>query len=653
MSQSQKTLDELWEKLALDSLAPDAGAKEDLRATRTRDWEAETLRVTKPEVPAPRPDLPRISITPPVLSETSGDAHEDLSVIGVLGEGGMGRVLLAQQGSLGRDVAVKVTRPEATPGTVQALVHEARTTGRLEHPAVIPVYALASDAQGRPALVMKRVDGVAWSQLLHDDEDPAWAHLAPGDEPHLEAHVSVLVQVCNAVAYAHRRGVLHRDIKPSNVLIGELGEVYVADWGVATKKLLPGAEPRKPSLVGTPVYLAPEMVTGDDAQMDERSDVFLLGATLFEVLSGRPPWGGADLRAVLTAAWECNVPSLPASAPDELAGICRKAMAVRPDERFQSALELRDALVAWQRHRGSVQLARAAQERLDALLSLLRSGAKDRAAIYPLLSECRFGFTQALRDWPENELASLGLRDCIEAGARFELSEGNLDAANALIRELGEVPRELAAAVRRLEAAKAERSQREARLQHLSKELDPRVSQRERLWLFVALTLAVMVIVTSHNVSPTVRGALQQLGPYYLTALMGAVLVVYVLFLFIGRRSLLATRLNRRIAALIGLGIAGPLLNRVLAAQLAAERQQVMVSDLALTAAVMACAGFMLNKSFFLAALFFAAGAVASVVLPQHLSLVYGLTAVLSLVSIATSWRQWRSELWVGDDHTG
>ncbi len=644
------TLDALWTKLGLDSLPADAGAAEDLRATRSRDWEAETVRAEPVDaLPATeRLDLPRISITPPaqVAGPAVTDRHDDLAVVGLLGEGGMGRVLLARQQSLGREVAVKVARPDAPPAVVRALVHEARTTGTLEHPGVIPVYALASDAQGLPALVMKRVDGVSWAALLHDDEDRAWPRVARPGEEHLEAHVRILQQVCNAVAYAHRRGVLHRDLKPSNVLIGELGEVYVADWGVAAKKPT-GAEGGKPALVGTPVYMAPEMAAGEVSRFDERTDVFLLGATLFEVLAGKPPYGGSDLKAVVGLAFECRAEPMPSAAPPELAAICGKAMARSPGDRYPDVLSLRDALAAWQQHRASTLLTQATWERLDALVRLLRTGSKDRAAISPLLTECRFGFAQALREWPENEQAKEGLRDAVEAAARFEVSQGSLDEAKALLEELSDVPADLVAAVQRLEASAESRRKREERLAHLSKELDPKVAMRQRVFFMVAMMVVAVVVVGSHTASPRLRAALEGLGAYYPVALMGSVTALYFLALWLGRRSLLGTRLNRRVASVVGAAAVGPLVNRLLAVQTGATMPQTLVADMVLTATACAVGGVTLHWGFFGGATVFVLGAAAASAWPAAASPIYGLSAVIALSAVVLSWTYWRSELWV------
>jgi hypothetical protein len=416
---------------------------------------------------------------------------------------------------------------------------------------------------------------------------------------------------------------------------------------VAARKAELARPDQKPALVGTPVYLAPEMVAGDDSQMDERTDVFLLGSTLFEVLARKPPFGGDDLRAVLLASWEGRSEPIPASAPAELAEICRQAMAMAPAQRFQSATELRDALMGWARHRGSVGLARAAQERLDQLIGLLRSGSKNRAEIVPLASECRFGFTQALREWPQNDLAKEGLRDAIEATARFEISQGNLEAASALCKELSRIPPDLAASLRHLEESQRQRARRDARLDHLAQELDPNVSRRERAWFFIALAMVIIGMVSVLEVENPLRVALRLLGRWLPPLTFVFYLTAYGLLLFIGRRSLLATRLNRRIAGVVALVILGPLVNRSVGTLLDATTQQMVIADLILSAAVCTTAALMLHWGFWLSTGSFALAAVGVFFWPEHEALIYGASAVLGIFGVTRT--RWRNELWFAD----
>jgi serine/threonine-protein kinase len=333
----------------------------------------------------------------------------------VLGEGGRGVVRVAVQTSMSRAVAVKAVRPALrSPGPTLELLQEAWIAGRLEHPNIIPVYDIARGEDGSPLIVLKRIEGEPWSALLGDGHagalEQARARLGSSEDDRLEAHLNILIAVCNAIHYAHHRRILHLDLKPENVMIGGHGEVYVVDWGVAaaledaTGKL-PLVAKRK-GIVGTPSYMAPEMAIGDGSLLDERTDVYLLGAMLHEVLAGSPPHSGDTIMAVLYAVVH-EQPTLPASAPPELAEICRRAMARDPSERFTSAEQLRAALQGFLRHRGSIRLTEQAETRLAELERVLvKPGDVEREEGTPrreeLFAQVRFGFEQALASWPDN-----------------------------------------------------------------------------------------------------------------------------------------------------------------------------------------------------------------------------------------------------------
>ncbi|MBL8909259.1 MAG: serine/threonine protein kinase [Archangium sp.] len=652
---SGRTLDDLWKSLGLDSLPPDAGTAADLNQTRLRDWEVDTLRSGEHEDPtAPRrDDLPKLSLSPPAKDGQGAptEFERDMVVTGVLGEGGMGRVLLARQGSLGRDVAVKVTRASASAGAINALLHEAQTSGSLEHPGIVPVYSLGSDAEGRPAIVMKRVDGVSWSMLLRNAEDPAWKRVSANARNRLDASVEILRQVSNAIAFAHNKGVLHRDLKPSNVLIGEFGEVYVADWGIAIRKVLAAVrEPdgkveasiaRKPSLVGSPVYLAPEMCSGEDTEMDERTDVFLLGATLYELLTGTPPWSGPDLYAVLRAAHACQPKPPPPTAPRELVEICARAMARKPEERFQTALEFRDALGGYLRHRGSVELAAAAGDRLGTLLATLASTEKER--IYPLLSECRFGFTQALEEWPDNEFAQQGLARCLQATASHELSIGHVDAARALIAELEFVPDELKEQLAAAEEKEKQDARTRARMEHLSRQFDPSVAIRQRVLAFTATTVFIVLVIVSPYVFPEFHERMAH-SRWYLSGLMGVVSLGFLAAVFIWRRYLLSTRLNRRIIGMVGVAAFGTQFQRIVAAVQNIGVRDTVLQNGVLVVVVCVTGGITLHKGFYYSALPMLAGLLINLFVHGHEAQIFGAAAIVSLAVAVLSWRGWRGE---------
>jgi serine/threonine-protein kinase len=166
----------------------------------------------------------------------------------------MGVVELAEQRSLGRLVAIKQPHPGPMDAdAVAALVSEGITTGRLEHPNIVPVHALGRGSDGRAVLVMKRIEGVPLADLVHRADHPRWARET---RDRLTLFVETAIEVLHALAFAHARGVVHRDVKPENVMLGDYGEVYLLDWGIAA----PLGQPAD-GIAGTPSYMAPEMLT--------------------------------------------------------------------------------------------------------------------------------------------------------------------------------------------------------------------------------------------------------------------------------------------------------------------------------------------------------------------------------------------------------
>lgn len=635
----------LWNQLGLDSLLL---TSESVNQTFRPDWEGDTLRTPRAD-PLVRPP----SLRPPVPAPARDvgvqpDASGELVVVGELGKGGMGTVLLARQAALDRDVAVKVPIKMASTNLVRSLLREARTTGSLEHPCIIPVHTVVYDAEGLPALVMKRVEGVAWSTLLKDPEDPLWPKISTSGKDRLETNLHIFMQVCNAVAFAHRQGVLHRDIKPANVLVGEYGEVYLADWGVALRKDDADGLSRA-TLKGTPVYFAPEMCTGNDKAMDERTDVYLLCATLYEVLTGSPPHGGHDKPFdTLSSAWEGRYPPLPAGLPPELAAIIEKGLAPPKEARFQSAHEVRDAVAAFLRHRSGRRLAAAAAKSLATLeAALSRTGADSpaREAVYPLVSECRFGFMQALAEWPDNAQARAGLARCLEQAAWFEVKNRNSAAARALCVELGNVTAELETAVRNAEADTKAALAQERRIARLQRELDPKVALAERRQVVLVLSGAIVAASLLPLLVPGWGTFEALLGRFGLMARLVPAVLAFSLAVFFTRRSVLATALNRRVVGVVGLCLVVVSVDRVLGGLFGIAPEATLALDLVALAAIAAGVGIMLHWSFFLATAGTLAGVIACALDPVHARFYFGAGASLSLVAMALVWPFWRGML--------
>ncbi len=281
-------------------------------------------------------------------------------ILGELGRGGMGRVFRALDVDLDREVALKVADlEEVLPGAgtpqkrvwIERFLSEAQVTAQLEHPSIVPVHDIGIDRTGQLFYTMKVVEGKTLARCIDD-----W-HMGLADgRPFPTAELlRIVLQVCNALAFAHERGVVHRDLKPSNVMVGRFGEVQVMDWGLA--KLLGSSEASAPpvrsarkgsgyptrvgDVLGTPTHMAPEQAQGDPNAIDFRADVFGIGAILHHALHGFPPNRGSEASdGALGVVGQWKVPA-------ELAAICQRALQPDPRLRYASASQVAEDLSAY------------------------------------------------------------------------------------------------------------------------------------------------------------------------------------------------------------------------------------------------------------------------------------------------------------------
>jgi len=278
------------------------------------------------------------------LTELPDDAGPRYVERGLLGRGGMGEVFSARDGRLGRDVAYKVVRANGASGEAR-LLREARLTAVLEHPGIVPVYDAGRDEQGRLYFTMRIVRGRTLAAAFAETPPPRI------DGPLLRH----FLDACHAVAFAHSLGVVHRDLKPSNILVGAFGETQVADWGLATRVgslTLPGATaaPDEPGLtqdgavVGTPAYMSPEQARGEPAT--PQSDVWALGAVLYELLGGSPPLGRGSSAEHPPNGTRRPIPPLK-GIPNDLAALVERALHANPAERYGTAESLADDMARW------------------------------------------------------------------------------------------------------------------------------------------------------------------------------------------------------------------------------------------------------------------------------------------------------------------
>jgi serine/threonine-protein kinase len=283
--------------------------------------------------------------------------------------GGLGAVFVALDGELNREVALKQIHDEHAddPISRQRFLVEAEVTGGLEHPGIVPVYGLGTYADGRPYYAMRFIRGDSLKETIQRFHDDPALKAEPGRRSlELRKLLRRFIDVCNAIDYAHSRGVLHRDIKPSNIIVGKHGETLVVDWGLAkaTGRAEPGVEERTlvPSLssgsaetlpgsaLGTPSYMSPEQARGDLEHLGPRSDVYSLGATLYCILTGRPPLEGDDLGELLRRSQRGEFPrprQHDATIDPALEAVCLNAMALSPHDRYATPRLLVEDIERW------------------------------------------------------------------------------------------------------------------------------------------------------------------------------------------------------------------------------------------------------------------------------------------------------------------
>ncbi|QDG50249.1 hypothetical protein FIV42_05740 [Persicimonas caeni] len=588
--------------------------------------------------------LPRL---PSLLSPPNTDTIPEVELGRRLGMGGMGEVRLANQVPVGREVAVKSLRKDASEVSgrpsieaTMVLLREGWTTGMLEHPNIVPIYTLGRDDQGSPLIVMKRIEGVSWAELLRD---PSKAPRNFDSDDPLDWHIEILNQVCNAVHFAHSKGIIHRDIKPENVMIGAFGEVYLLDWGIAvsfgeeTDARLPHAsEVSGPA--GTPHYMAPEMAAGEVGTLGAATDVYLLGATLYEILTGEPPHRGESLYAIMIQAYRGEPADFPDDVPDGLAQICRRAMAREPEDRFASAEAFRVALADYSRHRESIRLTEEAEARLSDLVALSNEDDDEttQASLYKLFGECRFGFEQALETDEGNARARDGLQRVLEVMAEREIDRGGYAAAALLLADL---PHPRADLEERLEALRDRLDDREREFEELKREQfehNVEVSRRTRSLVTLALGLVWGTLSVYRWVEPSKAHDSGDYSLYFVE--LGVVASLLALSFWLGRNRLLKNIVNRRILICFGLGFLGSWLLRLNGATAGLPAHIIGMHE---TLIFGVCAGVMavtLDRRIWWAAVPYVAGSFLGLLVPDYTQLIWGLTNYTSLGLLAWAW---------------
>mgnify|MGYP003662816700 CR=1 FL=1 len=409
-----------WDEMTVGSVADKTIESSSQRASSgqesdsLRSFTETKLQIRDREVSAPKDDP---------------NTPSDYRLVRMLGKGGMGNVYVAKQGSLDRMIAVKVIKPlegkkrdqlqqsgrleQVERDRRHQFLSEAVVTGDLDHPNIVPIHDIAVTSDNTLFYAMKRVVGTPWSKVIHDKTR--------------EENLDILLKVCDAIGFAHTRGVVHRDIKPENIMLGDFGVVMVMDWGLALAQ--PEFEKiesiaHTAGLGGTPAFMAPEMATGPLEKIGPAADIYLLGANLFCIVTGKPPHHAANISLCLKAVTSNEIREVQPQHRGELLDIALKAMATDPKDRYADVREFQQAIRQYRSHAESVLLTAGAEKDL-------RLARKNKE--YSDFSRARFGFEQAVSLWDGNELAKLGLAETTISHATAAYENEDFDLGLSLL----------------------------------------------------------------------------------------------------------------------------------------------------------------------------------------------------------------------------
>ena len=329
----------------------------------------------------------------------------------VLGKGGMGLVYLATQNSVKRSVALKVIRQDKQSDSfIKQFFYEAEITAGLEHPNITPVYELGRTKEGVCFYSMKYIQGNPWEKKIRDNS--------------IDENLEIFDKLCDAIAFAHSKGILHMDIKPDNVQLGEFGEVYAVDWGVASDLKRPDSI----RCAGTWQWISPEVARGDKSKIGKGSDIYLLGGILFQIVTGHHPRLPKDAsekmgHAALAKSAQNNLIQ-PTDCKDPMVAVALRALESDPKDRYAKVDDLQTAIHAIQKERANIKSSQELTQKSIVLGSeAIEQGDYDR------FNRSLFGLKDAIELWDENPDATTELNKVRLAYGQCAFDKGDYDLA--------------------------------------------------------------------------------------------------------------------------------------------------------------------------------------------------------------------------------
>ena len=473
----------------------------------------------------------------PVEKEDFEDSECSFSITGILGVGGMGEVLLAQETCPRREVALKKAKNNKS-SYMNAIKHEAMIMGSLEHPNIIPVHRVMNSEEHGFCMVMKKVAGEGLDARKDSFGDPTW----------FKTGVSILIHVCHALEYAHDRGIIHRDVKPDNIMMGSFGEVYLLDWGTALD--ITDLHKARKSILGTPAYMAPEMLSGNPTKIGVWTDVYLLGATLHEILTKEKRHRGETLEQVLQAVERSSPYSYSSSVPRSLAQLANHACQHVPEERPPTVKAFRESLELFISQWEGYHIFEDAQK--TAKFFAQEESAEARMGHF---FAARFGFEQVLRIIPHHKESKKELSILLHSMIAWQIERGNIDMAEGILLSLHNPSQEIISLVQKARYEQDQMRKKQEELESIAREHDKSGSQRERMIMMSTVSAVCVLTMIAVMIYDTIYNPI--ITPQRLIFTMGGIALVTSLAVFLGRKQLLANAVGRRISISLWLGTLG------------------------------------------------------------------------------------------------
>lgn len=560
------------------------------------------------------------------------DAFHAFHMSELLGEGGMGQVWEAHQEFPERYVAIKRLKLHHV-NLAKILLQEANVMGKLEHPNIPPVHLIYRNEYNTPDVVMKLIEGRNLSEILQGQAQKNTALLES---------LQVVKQVCHAMEFAHSKGFVHRDIKPENIRVGEFNQVYVMDWGLVVDMNNPSLTFK--GLAGSPAYMAPEMISGDPMDIGYYTDVYLLGATLYQIITGEVIHRGKTVQETLQQIAQEKSIEFPTDVPKELAQICIEACAHSTTDRLQTVQEFRSKIDSFLEHWQAIKLWERATALIDTYKVLLHDGARNSGDDFHMVQagiEAKFALEQALDSWPEYKEAQESWLNIVSLIAQRSLDGGDITYVEVLLAEIQQrfPKKQITGLEEKLSKAKEQKQREEERNQKFSQmeqDFDPNQSQSSRWFLqrFLVISTTFSILVLSWSQA---WFGLQMKGAMHFYSMLVTILPMLLVIVWRHKQFSLNT-FGRQSMRTVVMGGTALLANRAISVLEDGDPSAMVTRDIFIIGLSLANATPSIKNGPKIAIANFFLGSIA-IWLPLYAREIFYLVAVTSAVGISLEWR--------------